>query len=533
MQVLLAALVTALLSSGAQASAPVTVSEEGVCPNLPSLPFVPSIPCLKLPALPGLGGVPLPSMPSGAILSVGQLPQPPSVDGQAAGNAAKAGGETAPDYSALTRYLFHFPDIRLEALPKGKVPYLAVNDTKKNGANEWLVPFSQEAASVTAATGIRQAWQRFEDRYYWRANVELNNPAFYITNCLIDLSTGLKTNAVNSKITVSPSDVVAHKNIAGKYPFNSPETIQIDSYFPWPQVKKNDYCAELNFNVLPEIPFMYLPGICFSVFGAPTGVCIQGDRSHTTNPLAPAPLYFNMSEARKRVANAVKKAHTDYLKEYQEDVVKALYNKNNKFFFPLPWQSLVPGNGAVVAPVMSQSVTPKPVMDLANLIKQKYQGQNDTRLYALNSYPYLFQSISRSPTLSLHALPTRKDVLTSPPGVWLFEEYKRSLPVTNLPFQERIGYTTFFMAYNEMKAALLPENPLGKVLRPMLYQATGILQDVFYTTPVPQPMRIPEYIAGLPYAGVQTRYDWKSVPEGYGIPRVTGEPLLNYDQVIR
>jgi hypothetical protein len=534
MRPLLTAGVTALLlSSGAQASAPVTISKEGVCPHLPSLPFVPTLPCLKLPTLPGLGGTPQPAAPSGAIPHAGPLPQPPSVNGQAAGNAAKAGGETAPDYSALTRYLFHFPDIRLETWPKGKVPYLAVSDTKKAGENEWLVPFSQEAASVTAATSIRQAWQRFEDRYYWRANVALNNPAFYMTNCLVDLSTGLRTNKVNSKVTVLPNEVVTHKNINGKYPFNSPETIQMDSHFPWPQVGKDDYCTDLNLNLLPEIPFMYLPGVCFSVFGAPTGVCIQGDRSNITNPLAPAPLYFNVGEARKRVANAVKKAHTDYLKEYQEDVVGALFNKKNAYFFPLPWQSLVPGQGAVVAPIMNQSVTPKPVTDLANLIRQNYQGQNDTRLYALNSSPYLFQSTSRSPTLSLHALPTRKDVLTSPPGVWLFEEYKRTLPVTNLPFQERIGYTTFFMAYNEMKVALLPEGLAEKVLRPMLYQATGILQDVFYAVPLPQPMRIPEYVAGLPYAGVQTRYDWKSVPEGYGIPRVTGEPLINYEQVIR
>ncbi|GGO40867.1 hypothetical protein [Deinococcus humi] len=529
MRPLLAAGVTALLlSGGAQAA-----SGDSICPNLPNLPFLPSIPCLELPPLPGLGGVVSPSMPSGAIPSTGQLPQPPTVNEGAARNAAKSGGETAPDYSALTRYLFHFPDIRLEILPKGKVPYLAVNDTKKTGANEWLVPYSQESGSLTAATGIRQAWQRFEDRYYWRANVELNNPALYITNCLLDLSIGLQTNAVRTIVTVSPSDVANHKDINGNYPFNSPDTIQMDSYFPWPQVKKNDYCAGLNSNILPEIPLMYLPGICFLFFGAPTGVCIEGDRSNITNPLAPAPLYFNMAEARKRVANAVKKAHTDYLKEYQDDVVKALFNQKNKYFFPLPWHSLVPGDGAVVAPVMNQSVTPKPVTDLGTLIRQKYQGQNETRLYALNSTPYLFQSVYRSPTLSLHTLPNRKDVLASPPGVWLFEEYKRTLPVTNLPFQERIGYATFFMAYNEMKAALLPESVTGKALRPLLYQATGILQDVFYATPVPQPMRIPEYMAGLPYAGVQTRYDWKSVPEGYGIPRVTGEPVIKYEQVIR
>lgn len=193
----------------------------------------------------------------------------------------------------------------------------------------------------------------------------------------------------------------------------------------------------------------------------------------------------------------------------------------------------MPGDGAVIAPVMNQTVSLKPITDLANSVRQKYQSQNDTKLFALNSVPYYFQSVTRSPTLSLHGLPNRADVLTSPPGVWLFEEYKRTLPVTNLPYQERFGYTSFFMAYNEVKATTLPESPTAKALRPIVYHATGIIQDVFSSYPLPQPMRIPEYMAGLPYAGVQTRYDWKSVPEGYGIPRVTGEPVLNYEQVIR
>lgn len=69
-----------------------------------------------------------------------------------------------------------------------------------------------------------------------------------------------------------------------------------------------------------------------------------------------------------------------------------------------------------------------PIKDLANSARQKLRGQNDTKRFALNSAPHDIQSVTRRPTLSLHDLPMRADVLISPPGVWLFEECKRTLP---------------------------------------------------------------------------------------------------------
>lgn len=520
-----------LCSVAGAGDASVSVSAKGLCLNLPALPFLPSIPCLKLPPLPvDLNALPLPALPLDAIPKVlGPLPTLPSVDDKLAEAAAKVGGSSAPNYAQLNQFLFHFPDTRLETLPRAKIPYLSLNDTAKDGANEWIVPYSQESGSVTAATGMRAAWQRFEDRYYWRANLELNNPALYLTNCLVDLNMGLQTRTVQSRVTVAPNEVGTDPKISGKYPFSTPESLKLDTYLPFPQVHNSDYCEGMTVNLIPEIPVMYLPGVCFTILGTPTGVCIEGDKTSITNPLAPAPIYFNMNEARRRLADAVAKAHTDYLLEYQGDVISALFNKNNKYFFPLPWQSLLPGNGAVIAPVMNQQVSPKPVMDLANRVRQTYQADPETRLFALNSYPYFFQNLVRSPTLSLHALPTRKDVLKSPPGVWLYEEYKRLLPPTNLPFQEQFGYTTFFQAYNEPKVALLPEDVAGKLMHPILYYATGVLQDLSgFSVILPQPIRISEYMAGLPFVGPQARYDWKSVPEGYAIPRVKGQPLFDY-----
>ena len=527
-----------VLGLGGSQALPVTVPGDQICPKLPDIPFLPTLPCLNLPALPiDVGALPLPALPLNSLPSLlGPLPQLPQVDLNAVKQAAGVTtGTPAPDYSRLTQYLFHFPDTRIETLPKGKLPYLSVNNTKLTGKNEWIVPFSQESASVTAALGIRKAWQRFEDRYYWRANVELNNPALFLTNCIVNLGLGLQTATPTPAVSVAPSETVSDPSITSKFPYTTDiNPLGLDSYFPLPQVDNADYCRDLKPNLIPEIPVMYLPGVCFSVFGVPTGVCIEGDKTYATNPLAPAPLYFNMDEARVRLSRSVKKAHSDYLLAYQQDVVAALFDKNNSYFFPLPWRSLLPGDGAVIAPVMNLNVSPKPVFDLASQIKLTYQADPKARLFALNSYAYYFQSALRSPALSLHTLPGRTDVLASPPGVWLFEEYKRLLPVSSLRLQEEFGYTTFFEAYNLPKAVLLPEAPAAKLLRPLLYYATGLVQDVVGATVIlPQPMRIPEYLGGLPFAGPQTHYEWKSVPEGYQIPRVSGEPLFDYTSVAR
>ena len=46
--------------------------------------------------------------------------------------------------------------------------------------------------------------------------------------------------------------------------------------------------------------------------------------------------------------------------------------------------------------------------------------------------------------------------------------------------------------------------------------------------PIPAPVLIKEFTAGLPYAGVQTHFTWQSVPEGYEVPQVSGIPPVDY-----
>ncbi|WP_216327863.1 hypothetical protein [Deinococcus aestuarii] len=513
-------------------------------PQLPPLPTTPS-------------AAPTPGLPA-APAQPGALPTPTEPATGTVEQAQKNAGDERPNYSGLQRYLFHFPDFRLGALPKGRLPYLSVTDTsllrahKENLAAcqqarvekkatdpgkcskiEWSVPYSTEAASVTAATSMRAAWQRYEDRYYWNAMIELNNPALYLTQCVVDLSSKLRTDAATVRVTVEKGDLPGSKLLEGRVPLSTYDNaLHLDSYLPWPQTPKADRCGGVSMNLIPDVPFLYLPGTCFTVFGVPT-FCIQGDRTYATNPAAPAPIYFNMGEAQQRVQRAVKRAHSSYFLDYQKDVVSALFDKKNPYFFGLPWKTLTPGDGAVVAPVMNYNVNPKPFTDLARLVQNAFKGKS-TQLYSLNSSPYYFQSTWRSPSLSAHLAPGRHDALSSPPGLWAFEEFKRTLPPSNPAYQERMGYTTFFQAFNTLHTATLPEPATAKPLRPITYFATGVVKNFPAGTVVlPQPMLVPPYLAGLPFAAMQAHYDWRSVPEGYQVPRVQGQPLFDYAPLIR
>lgn len=515
--------------------------------NLPGLPKLPS-----LPALPQLPQVP----PMSSLPNFPPLPQLPPLGNAGAVPAAVPDpadqGATPPDYSQITN-LFNFPDIRLETLPKGRVPYLTVNnvealktyqqnaplcrsdkmdnkavDASKCPQYEWSVPYSAEADSQAVARDLRQAWQRFEDRYYWRAMLELNNPGLLVTNCIVDLGTGLRPTTPEVKVHVPEGSFPSP--LQGKLESGRPNPqMNLDSYFPLPQVPNTDYCG----NTSPSLTIMFLPGAC-TYAGSVRLFCIEGS-TRSLNPLAPNPLIFNMAAAQNRVVTAIKAAHSSYLADYQTDVLNALFNpKDHKLFFPLPWRSLVPGDGAVIAPVANTSISLTPLNDLAQTAKSKLGG-----LIGNNAYPYYFQWAYRSPTLGLNTLPSRHEALGTPPGLWPLEEFKRALPPTSLPLQERLGYSSFFEAWNELRAVMLPEPLLAKAARPITYMAFGnnIYLHLFAVptiVPIPAPVPIPPYFGlGLPFVGPQMQFDWVSVPEGYAIPRVVGRPLYDYAPLLR
>jgi hypothetical protein len=138
-----------------------------------------------------------------------------------------------PDYS-FARSIFSLQDIRLEKTTSGALPLLEViaveplrewqqNRTECQQARiqnrspkascpkfEWTVPFSPLSESQAAAQDLRKAWQRFEDRYWWRVEVELNNPLKYLAYCELDYGQRLDPPKPEVKIHV-PKNILPAK----------------------------------------------------------------------------------------------------------------------------------------------------------------------------------------------------------------------------------------------------------------------------------------------------------------------------------
>jgi len=438
--------------------------------------------------------------------------------------SALAQAADAPDYSKRgniydSTQLTPVPHARfmnVEALKEYKkclASYKGKSEQCRNMGYEFTVPYSLDSETVAVATKLRKSWQRFEDRYYWRSMVRLNNPTMLMSHCWLDWSSGgNKTQTAQFILNVDKG--MYPKELAGKIPEQQPDPrLMLDSYGIAPQVPNRDYCNGLSM----DLTLMYLPGTCVYL-GSAKLFCIEGLK-RSMNPLAPAPIAFREDLAVRRVQQAVKEAHSDYLKEYAQDVAQAL--APNGKFTPLLWTGL---GDAVVAPTMSA----KPNVAFVTARAQE-AGSRLGGVFQATAYPYYLQGLSGpSAVLRAHLLPTSRDVLgvPNPPGVWKLEEFKRRFPVNNPVMYERFGYTNLFQAWNETKPRLLPESAGAKPLRQMIYMATGgnVYLPRLTPVPVPAPMLIGPFAPGLPYTGPQTQFTWVSVGEGYEVPRVSGNP---------
>jgi hypothetical protein len=499
--------------------------------GFPGLPGLGQIPQVSLPGVP-LTLPPLPTFPA--------LPAVPALPTPSLPNATPGSSSARPSEYDDTKAIVSLIDTRLDRLATGRPPFVEVTalepletytrnrdacradevagrtpDASRCPQYEWSVPYSLLSESQEAARGLRRAWQRFEDRYFWRAMVTLNNPSFYFADCWISWGGGVKPDAPAATTHVPRAGVPAA--LASKLDFPEEDSrLRLDNYFPLPQVPASDYCDDLN----PEfLPFMFFPGFCFSVFGVQL-FCTDN---------YPQPIWFNREEAINRVARAVEHAHTRYLLEYQQDALNELLPGKRSLFLPLPWHSNLPGDGAFIAPVMDPaSVDPSPFVNTATLARD--------RLGNANALPYFFQEPLRSPTLDLLLLPGQNQVLYTPPGWWQAEEFKRLLPPSNVAYQERMGYASMFQAWNQVDTLLLPDADLAsRALRTLVYWAVGLNINCDLSgcsvTPVPAPVPVEPY--QLPFVGPRMHYGWVSVPEGYGIPRVVGTPLYDYRPLLR
>ncbi|RTH01278.1 hypothetical protein, partial [Thermus scotoductus] len=293
---------------------------------------------------------------------------------------------SGPQYPDWTKYLLSAPDYRLEQVLKGRWPYVEVlrkdrlrayqqNPQDPTAqAHEFRLPMSSLEATREVARDLRRAWQRFEERYYWRVITELNNPAFWFAYCAVglkgpDLDPPLPPFRLNI-----PSEAVDTAFLGKLTPFDpggmaSAGLHGLDRYLPVPQIPRDDFCDDLGMSFLP---IMYIPGF---------KVLIQGTEIFRTPGYPSKPLWFNEGEANARVERAMKRAMERYYPEYLREVAEILLKPRPsdpasflgslgltdyrslgapRVYLPVPWQGHLLNGGAVVAPVYTELVPRDP-----------------------------------------------------------------------------------------------------------------------------------------------------------------------------
>jgi len=309
--------------------------------------------------------------------------------------------QTGPRYEDWTKYLFLAPEYRLEQVLKAKWPYLEVlrkdrfRDYQKGRCDpgkgrdcsgrlpwtearthEFYLPFSSLEATREVARDLRWAWQRFEERYYWRVITELNNPAFWFAYCLAgvkgpELSPSLpdfRLQVPSQGVDTAFLDAATRNGTLDLGKWASTGLHKLDRYLPVPQVDAQEFCDGLGMQLLP---LMYLPGF---------KVLIQGYEVFRTPGYPSRPLWFNDSEASARVERAMQKALTAYYPDYQKEVARILLTPRPstpqsvlnllggdfrslgapKTYLPVPWQGHLLGGGSVVAPVYTELIPTDP-----------------------------------------------------------------------------------------------------------------------------------------------------------------------------
>jgi hypothetical protein len=307
-----------------------------------------------------------------------------------------------PRYEDWTKYLLSAPDYRLEQILKGKWPYLEVLrkdrlqdyqqgpcDPKKDPqgcqgrmpwaeaqAHEFYLPLSSLEATREVARDLRRAWQRFEERYYWRVITELNNPAFWFAYCWAgirgpELSPALpdfRLQVPSEGVDPAFLEAATRQGPLDMGRWASAGLHSLDRYLPVPQVDPREFCDGLGMQILP---LMYIPGF---------KVLLQGHEVFRTPGYPSKPLWFNWDEANARVERAMRKALTEYYPDYQKEVARILLTPRPstpqealnllggdfrslgapKAYLPVPWQGHLLGGGSVVAPVYTELVPTDP-----------------------------------------------------------------------------------------------------------------------------------------------------------------------------
>lgn len=270
----------------------------------------------------------------------------------------------------------------------------------------WHLPYSSVLATQQAAAKLKRAWERFEDRYFWRVVTDLNNPVYYIPYCMLgfgienfsqgerppidfippgalppelgsllgkeilDLTSSFKER-VKANAGSFVDDHYGLREATPNYRAEGAGEFRKPLYFPFvPSIKPSEFCDGMGF----KIPVLYIPAISISF----CGITVFESPGYPDRPWI-----FDQGEADARIKGAAKHAYSKYYPEYLTEVLTALLPMSNLgdyaskitdelsnlaqgnlsnlagvlkdldgfFYFPVPWQAPILGGGAVVTPV--------------------------------------------------------------------------------------------------------------------------------------------------------------------------------------
>lgn len=320
-----------------------------------------------------------------------------------------------PRYEEWHRHLLSGPNYRTEGLPTLEWPYVVVlredrfRETQRAKAegkagldHEWLLPMSTLQGTQEVARDLRKAWQRFEERYYWRAITELNNPAFWFAFCLAglrgpDLNPPLPPFRLQVDFWSLPTPLADALKDVDFGRAGHERLFMLDRYLPIPQVGPREFCDGLGLQILP---LMFIPGFKVLVFG---------HEIFRTPGYPGEPLWFNWYEANARVKRAMAHALKEYYKDYQAEVARILLTPRPQdlnslqnlsldsplpsVYLPIPWQGHLLGGGSVVAPVFTEPVPmPNKAQEYTTWLEKTWK-----------TYQSLSEKVARTPLEKVYA----------------------------------------------------------------------------------------------------------------------------------
>lgn len=474
------------------------------------------------------------------------------------------------------------PYFRPEMWLSGKLPYVTVtrDDLFEKALKaqkdepiptyEWQLPLSSYIATRITSQKLRAAWQRLEERTYWRAMTELNLPV-----TLVPCTTGLwNASFLHGKINPPLPEVKVgavkeffpeqYKLPLSEVGAASAGMLRMDTYSYFylgiPQVPGSDFCDDFGLKSPIDLLPVIIHGVCLKAI---VNICTPG---------YPDPFLVFPDLAHQRVTRALEHATKKYVPQYEKDVLAAVQPRLNStltdrnvepdIFAPTDWSGALLGAGALVTPVARFVATPDVVVkDFKEIVDTLRKARfSDEKLdkavwvYYSNAI-YGFANRNGIPLAQLgidnQLLNTAQQTLSLLQGsalrnsdfrgIWPLEEIKRFFPVATPQLQEALGFVNYYQVFARFDLTPLPDPKAS--WQPGEYATTAAMRSVhMWHVPLScTPSLTPPFVLCVPDA-VNVRpwplppyslflsapryyWDWVSIPDGYPIPRVRGVPL--------